>query len=212
MKKISLTTIKRVTGALSFRIHNPKVALHGKGIVNRIHCECRGENNSLYIEGGASLTRCRLIFKGNNNTVRVKSGTHLRNITFWCEGGGNKIEIGRMVTMGDNVELAACEGKTIVIGDDSMFSHDIAFRTTDSHSIIDAQGRRLNMAKDIVVGKHVWIGLESLILKGCTIPDNCIVGAKSLVSASLDVKANSIIAGNPAKVIKENINWCRKLL
>lgn len=87
MKKISLTTIKRVTGALSFRIHNPKVALHGKGIVNRIHCECRGDNNALYIEGGASLTRCRLIFKGNNNTVLVKSGTHLRNITFWCEGG-----------------------------------------------------------------------------------------------------------------------------
>lgn len=212
MKKISLTTLKRVTGALSFRIHNPKVALVGKGIVNKLHCECRGDNNSLNIESGASLTKCKLVFKGKNNTVHVKCRTHLQNITFWCEGDNNKIEIGRMVTMGENVELAACEGKTIVIGDDCMFSHDIAFRTTDSHSIIDVHGRRLNMAKDIVVGKHVWIGLESLILKGCTIPDNCIVGAKSLVSASLDVKANSIIAGNPAKVIKENINWCRKLL
>lgn len=117
-----------------------------------------------------------------------------------------------MVTMGEKVELAACEGKTILIGDDCMFSHDIAFRTTDSHSIIDAHGKRQNKAKDIVIGKHVWIGLECLILKGCTIPDNCIVGAKSLVSASLEIKENSIVAGNPARVIKENINWCRDLL
>lgn len=52
MKKLSWTTLKRVAAFLSFRIHNPKVALLGKGIIKKIHCECRGANNSLYIEGG----------------------------------------------------------------------------------------------------------------------------------------------------------------
>ena len=208
----SLTTLKRVAAVLAFHFHNPKVILLGKGMLNNIHCECRGGGNSLHIEAGSSLNNCRIFFKGNANHVHISSGSHLSNVTFWCEGDNNRIEIGRLVTMEGDVELDACEGKSIIIGDGCMLSHNIAFRTTDSHTIIDVNGKRINPAKDIIIGKHVWIGVDCMFLKGSTIPDNCIVGAKSLVSASLDVRENSLIAGNPARMIKENINWCRELL
>ena len=45
-----------------------------------------------------------------------------------------------------------------------------------------------------------------VILKGVTIGDNCIIGAGSIVTKPFD-KGNVIIAGVPAKIVKENINW-----
>lgn len=207
-----MIAIKRILTTLLFRLHNPRIIFKGKGMINRIHCKCNGIRNIVHIEAGASLSNCKILFKGNQNYIHISCGTHLIGTTFWCEGDNNKIEIGKMVTMERSVELDACEGKSIIINDDCMLSHDIAIRTTDSHSITDAQGRRINPAKDIFIGKHVWIGMECTILKGSTISDNCIVGAKSLVSGSLKSQENSLITGNPAKVIKSNINWHRELL
>lgn len=87
-------------------------------------------------------------------------------VTFWLEeDDNNHIEIGANTTIESKAQLAACEGTKILIGDDCMFSHDIYVRTTDSHSIIDACGQRINEAKSIIIGHHVWVGMQCLILK-----------------------------------------------
>jgi len=54
----------------------------------------------------------------------------------------------------------------------------------------------------IKIGDNVWIGWNSTILKGVVIGDNSIVAAGSVVTSGF-YPANSIIAGNPAKVVKE---------
>lgn len=54
--------------------------------------------------------------------------------------------------------------------------------------------------KPVVVGKNVWIGSNSTILQGVTIGDGSIVGAGSVVTK--DVPPNTVVVGNPAKVIK----------
>lgn len=56
----------------------------------------------------------------------------------------------------------------------------------------------------IVIGENVMIGNNARICKGVTIGDNCIVGANAVVTKS--VPANCIVAGNPAKIVKENID------
>ena len=56
-------------------------------------------------------------------------------------------------------------------------------------------------AQAATIGKNVFIGCNSLILKGTVIGDNCVVGAGSVVSGKFE--ENCIIAGNPAKVIKK---------
>lgn len=56
--------------------------------------------------------------------------------------------------------------------------------------------------KDIHIGNNCFIGVGAIILPGVSIGDNCIVGAGSVVTK--DIPSNSICAGNPAKVIKEN--------
>jgi acetyltransferase-like isoleucine patch superfamily enzyme len=53
------------------------------------------------------------------------------------------------------------------------------------------------------IGRNCFIGGESIILPGVTIGDNCVIGAGSVVTR--DVPPNSVVAGNPAKVIRSNI-------
>lgn len=59
-------------------------------------------------------------------------------------------------------------------------------------------------SKPIYIGENTWIGKNSLILKGVNIEDNSIVAANSVVTKS--VPQNCIAAGNPAKVVKTDIN------
>jgi len=56
-------------------------------------------------------------------------------------------------------------------------------------------------AKDVVIGKNCWIGMNCVILPGIVLGDHTIVGAGSIVTESFE-EGNVIIAGAPAKVIK----------
>ena len=68
------------------------------------------------------------------------------------------------------------------------------------------------MGKEVIIGKHVWIGKDVKICKNTKIADNCVIGWNSVVTSSISNKhnANSVIAGNPAKVVKENILWSKE--
>ena len=90
-----------------------------------------------------------------------------------------------------------------------MFSSEIVFRTGDSHSIIDLSGIRINHAKDIIIGDHVWIGHRVLVNKGVVISNNSGVGTGSVVTKKFNDE-NIIIAGCPAKIVKNDINWLGK--
>jgi len=205
-----LTAIKRRLGLLSFHLLNPHVKLQGKGLVSRIKCKNYGKGNTVIIDAGASLKECAFFFKGNNNLLHIYSGCHFKGISFHFENDGSYIEIGEGTTMEPGCLLAAVEGKRIILGKDCMLSNDIQIRTTDSHSIFDSDGQRTNPEADIMIGHHVWIGFQSLILKGTNIPDNCIVGARSMVTSSLNIESQDLVAGSPAKVIKKNMSWKRE--
>ena len=92
--------------------------------------------------------------------------------------------------------------KRIVVGSDCLFGPGVKIRDFDGHMI----GNNAT-SKDVVIGNHVWLGENSIILKGVTIGDGSIVAAGSVVTK--DVPERSIVAGNPAKVIKNNIDWKR---
>lgn len=90
--------------------------------------------------------------------------------------------------------------KKITIGENAKISHDVTIMDSDAHQI-DYDGYQ--MTEPIEIGKNVWIGTKSTILKGVKIGDGAIIAAGSVVTKS--IPANCIAAGVPARVIKENI-------
>jgi serine acetyltransferase len=61
----------------------------------------------------------------------------------------------------------------------------------------------------VVLENNVWLGEQVIVNKGVTIGENSVVGAGSVVTK--DIPANSVAAGNPAKIIK-SVNPKRRML
>lgn len=119
---------------------------------------------------------------------------------------GAFVEIQRGVVIGKNCKISShsflCEGvhieDNVFIGHGVMFTNDLFPRATNS------DGSQQTEADWKVIGTHVKkgasIGSNATILCGITIGENALIGAGSVVTK--DVSANTIVAGNPARVIK----------
>ena len=118
--------------------------------------------------------------------------------------------IGKNLVCNSAIFIHSSEQGNITIGNDCLFSNTQIYNS-DFHAYYDDEtGIRINQPKDIKIGNHVWLGLNSLILKGTFISDNSIVGAGAITSKIFDIP-NSVITGNPAKIVKQNISWSRKI-
>lgn len=193
----------------NFSIIFPRNTVSTSEIIKKTSININGMGNSIIICEKSSLENCHFIISGNANYVMIGKSCRLRDTTFWIEDNEGKIKIGDGTTISGRTEFAVIEGCSIELGEDCMLANDITFRTGDSHSIIDANGTRVNPSQDIIIGNHVWIGAESTLLKGVKINDNCIVGARSLITKN-SYHSNCIIAGAPATIVKENVNWLRE--
>jgi len=88
----------------------------------------------------------------------------------------------------------------IVIGDDSgIGGHCLLFTHGSWNS--ELEGYPVKFAP-ITIGKKVWLPWRVFIMPGVTVGDNVVIGANSLINK--DVAANTLVAGNPAKVIKSD--------
>lgn len=207
--------------SLACRAHNALNCFHTqkKGENNRIIAPCAllkktnikisGSNNTIVVEDFAVLNKASIYIHGNNNTITIGRWSHLAGTDLFIEDSGNTITIGEKTKILGKTHLAAIEGTKISIGKDCLFSSDVHFRTGDSHSVLDMQGRRINASEDIVIGDHVWLGTKVTCLKGARVPDHSILAACSLVTGKFDVP-NCVLAGVPAKVVKQNIDWSIK--
>ena len=97
---------------------------------------------------------------------------------------------------------------SVVIGEDCMFATDVWIRNSDEHLIFDLESLDIiNPAGEVIIYPHTWICQDALILKNAKIGIGSIVGAKSIVNK--DVPHFSLVAGNPAKILKNNVSWER---
>lgn len=94
--------------------------------------------------------------------------------------------------------------KRVTFGNESGMSWDSTLMDSDQHPIT-VEGRWLEAEAPVTIGNHVMVAAGAMVLKGVTIGDGSIVAAGAVVTA--DVPPHSVVAGNPARVIRENADW-----
>ena len=98
---------------------------------------------------------------------------------------------------------------SVKIGRNVVISERVVIRDSDNHLVredcVDVDLEAKPAAAPIVIGDHVWIGMNSIILKGVTIGEGSIIAAGSVVNK--DVPAHCMVGGVPAKVIKSGVSW-----
>ena len=197
-----LHLIKKILVKRNNNIHIPKSV--------KIKIEINGKNNTIEIADNVIINEGTIKIFGNNSLIRIGEKTRFQKINFWLEDNGSKIIIGRNCNFCGEADISCIEGHTIKIGNNLLVSRNFSIVNGDSHSIIDLNGKRINKSTDMVIEDHVWIGKNVSILKGGSIGQDTIVGANSLVTKNFKNKHNVVLAGNPAKVIREQVNWDHK--
>ena len=162
-----------------------------KGIVN---IDIVGDNNKVFIDEGICIASSLNIKIGNSHCNYLNS----KDI---------EIKIGKYSTF-ESTHISAVNFKTkIEIGENCMFANNTKILNSDFHPIYDNNARQIiNYVKDLKIGNHCWIGMDSIVLKNVILKDNTIVGAASIVTKSFD-DSNIIVAGNPAMIKKRDVNW-----
>ena len=171
-----------------------------------------GKNNQITLANPKN-PKLKIFVFGDNNTINVDTVDYF-DCTIYVGSAdvpcsNTKISIDEKTTS-NGLTIRVMEDNSLVdIGKDVMFSENIMLFCTDTHSILDNDGKVLNVGKSVVIGEHCWIGQDVRILKNTKISNNSVVGLSSVVTKEFDSE-NVVIAGNPAKVVKENICWDRK--
>ncbi len=163
-----------------------------------------------------ALPYCKLpqqgkLILGNNvvlNSDCKNSATTLTTNVKFVTGYSGKIVIGDNCDFNGTCIVAYDE---IEIGNYCQFASSSLISDNDFHPV-NPEWRLKQMKgefypfesiskKKITIGNNVWVGWGAIILKGVTIGDNSIIAAGSIVVS--DVPKNLIVAGNPAKVVKQ---------
>ncbi|MDJ0617249.1 MAG: acyltransferase [Calothrix sp. MO_192.B10] len=200
--------VRRVTGVgnqISINLANSFPHLRNTSL--KIH----GNHNFIIIHSGSCLSNLSIEINGSHNRLLIEENCHIEGGCLWMNDHQGNLKIGSGTTIKQaNIGLAE-SGSSILIGNDCMFAHGVDIRCSDSHSIVDcASMQRINYAKDINIGDHVWLAANVQILKGVCIGNDSVVAARSVVTK--DVPENCIVAGIPAQVKQTGITWLRENL
>lgn len=167
-----------------------------------------GHRNRIVFGAGFKYGNAFNILVKSNDTL-IRFGTDcaiLGNLTIIHNSHHCRIEIGdRLKVNGSLWVSCAGPGRKIRIGDDCLVA-SARMRTSDHHKIFSkTNDKLLNPPGDITVGDRVWLGEDSLLLKGTAIGSGSVIGARSLVSKT--VPPEVLAAGNPVRIIREEIRW-----
>lgn len=152
----------------------------------RVTCEI---NNSYHSQEELRAFMSRLTGKPVDETFKMFP-------PFYTDFGKN-ITIGRRVFINAGCHFQDHGGVTL--GDGCLIGHNVVFATLDHGTAPEDRGAMY--PAPIRLGKNVWVGSNSTILRGVTVGDNAIIAAGSVVTK--DVAANTVVGGVPARHIRD---------
>jgi len=166
------------------------------------------------LEDGARLLSSARIRNIRGDSKRIRIGLQslvAGELLVFAHGG--EISIGKWTYIGEGARVWS--SGSIHIGDRVLISHNVNIFDSLTHPI-NAQLRHAQFKsikttghpkvlelgeKPVIIGNDVWIGANANILRGVTLGDCAVVGAGAVVTH--DVPSYAIVAGNPARVIRE---------
>jgi virginiamycin A acetyltransferase len=122
-----------------------------------------------------------------------------RNVKYHFDFVGDKLHIGKFCMIASGVEFIMNGANHLA---NAVSSYPFAIFGDDwAHAM---EGKTYPNKGDIVIGNDVWIGYQATILSGVTVGHGAIIGSKSVVAS--DVPPYSIVAGNPARIIRKRFD------
>lgn len=153
-----------------------------------------------------------------SNNIILKSHCRVHGSLSACANG--VIQIGEYAQVGPESVIRCVNN--VVIGDLTAISTNVVVTDNNSHPVNPLDREIMQKTPSgsferswqnsdnapIIIGRNCWIGENARICKGVTIGDGAVVAANAVVTK--DVPSNSIVAGNPARIVKTDIDKTTK--
>lgn len=160
--------------------------------------------SNMSIMGRVSVIGSGKIVIGDN--FCMTSGEHINPISANIQASFFTDAPDALIRIGNNVGMSSTRiwiHERLTIGNNVKIGGGVLLIDTDCHPIDYLVRRNSNegtCSSPIVIEDDVWIGAQSIVLKGVTIGARSIIGAGSVVTKS--IPSDSIAVGNPCKIVK----------
>ena len=172
-------------------------------------------------KGSVYLTT-RIVFSGtaNKSNIYLSTTSRVHGCITVCDTG--QVYVGNYSQVGPNSVIRCVD--SVRIGDYTMISTNVVISDNNNHPInpldreeiqktsagSDLRSMKYSDHSPIIIGNRCWIGEYSRICKGVSVGDGSIVAANAVVTK--DVPANTIVAGNPARIVKSDIDQSPRII
>lgn len=201
MKKLLMKLARKFSRPLYFSKKNKVICNNTIWFKNNF--KINGQNNFVSIVS-SKIRKSSIHISGCDNKVIIHGNCNIIQANIWIEGNNNLVEIGENTIIGGSTDIICCESQKIIIGKDCLFSRDICLRTTDAHRICQ-NNVIINNPSDVIIGNHCWICQKASIMKGGLSNDSVL--SFGAILTKMIPNSNVVVAGVPAKIVKENIEW-----
>lgn len=161
--------------------------------------------NGLIVLGESAHLSLIMIW-GHTPIVVLAGNARLPSGNIHC-GDGALVYCGENISAAQLCEINVRNGGFVFVEGNGLWSNNVKILADDMHAIRDMHtGARINaFGGRVLVHDHVWLGLDVVLLSGSDVGQNCVVGARSVVTGQLP--ANSVSIGVPARPVRHEITW-----
>lgn len=174
-----------------------------------------GNDNRIVIRDTAGASQVQIYISGNGNQIFIDKDSEIKGLGLLCgnhvPAHNTRVEIGEEFTIESGGRFYLYNsGNQVKIGSRCMFSSGVTLRCSESpHLIFDKDsGAYLDQSDGVFIGDHVWVGEGAFLTKSVSIGDETVVGARAVVTRRFS-QTHVALAGNPARVVRENLQWIR---